>query len=138
MNKTMTLALLLALPSLGQAQQVYLDPGQSYEKDGLAVYCGPRDHPTPVILTECQHWDDFHQKCLFEEKRHLLGDLECRERCQHWDSFAGSCRYRTTCRYEQNQHVFVETVCESFDSFAQTCVKSVEKLISSPSGPQRR
>jgi len=134
-GKTMrAVALFSLLPlcaaSLAGASNVVLRPGQSYRSGEDTIVCteGGRQ-AEEVIMHDCQFWDDFNKKCLYEKTRHIFGDLECLEECQHWDSFNERCDYATSCSFQPSSGTFVQTTCDRFDSFNHRCLRQKQQLI---------
>ncbi|MBI5556310.1 MAG: hypothetical protein HY885_01580 [Deltaproteobacteria bacterium] len=115
------------------AKEVRLGVGETYREGDLSIICGEANpgfaSEEPVMLKECQHWDDFHKKCLFEQKIYTYNDLECIEECQHWDSFHKTCDYQTRCAFHRSQGAFVRTSCDEFDDYSRKCLKSNETKI---------
>ncbi|HIJ79523.1 MAG: hypothetical protein OEY01_11970 [Desulfobulbaceae bacterium] len=111
------------------AKEVRLAPGETYRQQDLTVTCGQSSTDMPLALNDCQHWDDFNQKCLFEKTTYFYNDLECVEECQFWDKFSVACHYRTTCTFYPSQQLFVRTTCDKFDDFNDTCIKTMEMKI---------
>ena len=121
-------AFLMASPSLA-GETVVLAPGQSYTSGEDTVICSDGRSMKPIVLKQCQYWDDFNKKCLYESTRYVLPGMECLEQCQHWDSFFKRCDYAVSCRYQKEQGVFVETSCAEFDDFSKKCLRQTEKII---------
>lgn len=112
------------------AKEVSLNPGETFRQGDLTVTCGqPATADMPLALNDCQYWDDFNKKCLFEKTTYMYEHLECVEECQYWDEFSTTCHYRTICTFYPVQKVFVRTACEKFDDFNNTCVKTRETRI---------
>ena len=82
-----------------------------------------------LALRECQYWDDFDKKCLFEKTIHTYNDLECVEECQHWDSFSNTCDYQSKCVFSSRQEAFVLSTCAEFDDYSRKCLKVREEKI---------
>ena len=112
------------------SKSIILEAGEIYQDDDLQVMCVQKKQAQPIILKECQHWDDFNKLCLYEQKNHIFYDLECIEQCQHWDGFNKRCDYETKCIFHPAQGVFVLKTCEQFDDFSHSCIKSKEQTIS--------
>ena len=83
----------------------------------------------PLVRTECQFWDDFDKRCLYQRKIMTYGRMQCVEECQHWDDFANECRFATSCTFHRGQRRFVRTVCEEYDAFNATCLRTRQELI---------
>lgn len=135
MKKHHTALLLCTLFILGsttslQAKSIILGVGESYSEDDLNIMCVDKTSATLIELKDCQFWDDFKERCLYEKKIYSYGTLECVEECQHWDSFKEVCDYATKCTFYPDQKVFVRTSCEKFDDFNRRCLKTKEKKIS--------
>lgn len=112
------------------AETIVLQPGESYNSGDLNIMCVPGTTASGVVeLTECQFWDDFKQRCLYEKKILSYGDARCVEECQHWDDFANECRFATVCTFHPGQRLFVRTVCDAFDSHTATCVRTRQEMI---------
>lgn len=112
------------------AKEVLLEAGETYRHGDLTVTCGQSSSTDlPMVLNDCQHWDDFNAKCLFEKKTHMYRDLECVEECQFWDKFNNTCHYQTKCTFYPPQQSFVRTTCEKFDDFNNTCMKTKDTKI---------
>ncbi|MDD5758268.1 MAG: hypothetical protein PHI06_04215 [Desulfobulbaceae bacterium] len=111
------------------AKEINLDAGDTYRQDDLTVTCGQASVETPLAINNCQHWDDFNKKCLFETTTYLYKNLECVEECQYWDKFNNSCHYQTKCNFYPAQKSFVRTTCEKFDTFNKRCERTREMRI---------
>jgi hypothetical protein len=108
------------------AKEVNLGTGETFRQGDLTVTCGQLSTDTSLALKDCQYWDNFKKKCLFEKTTYIYKDIECVEDCQHWDSFKSTCHYQTTCTFYPSQEEFVRTTCEKFDDFNNTCLKTSE------------
>lgn len=107
------------------AKEVSLDTGETYRRGDLTVTCGqPLTEDVPLALNDCQYWDDFNKKCLFEKKTYTYKNLQCVEECQYWEKFNSTCHYQTNCSFYPAQQSFVRTTCDKFDDFNNTCVKT--------------
>jgi hypothetical protein len=66
----MAAAMLSAAGSAG-AREVRLQPGETYREGDLTLRCEEAgaggQAAAPLELRECQYWDDFSKKCLFEK-----------------------------------------------------------------------
>ena len=111
------------------AKNVILEAGETYQEESLNVICVDSKDAGSVSLNECQHWDEFNSKCLYERKIHIFHDLECIEECQHWDSFNSKCNYATKCTFFASQKLFIRTTCDEFDSFTNSCKRTKESKI---------
>lgn len=125
---------LVSLPDPIGAREVRLKKGEVLRDRDLTVICeggrgGVAGYGQPIALRECQHWDDFAQKCLFEKIIHSYGDLECIEECQFWDSFSNTCDYRSKCTFYPQQQAFVLKTCTEFDDHSRKCLKTREEKI---------
>jgi hypothetical protein len=132
MNKYALMVLLIWVISLAcnvGAKEVQLSSGETYSKGGLTVTCGQSSTQTPLALNDCQYWDDFNNKCLFEKTTYIHENLECIEECQHWDKFKSTCYYQSKCTFYPSAQAFVRTACEKFDDFNNTCLKTKEKRV---------
>ncbi|MBU0729873.1 MAG: hypothetical protein KKE17_07225 [Proteobacteria bacterium] len=118
------IAVVIFLAANVGAKEVSLDTGETYQQGDLTVTCGQSSTDIPLALNDCQHWDDFNKKCLFEKTTYKYEQLECVEDCQHWDKFNSTCHYRTKCTFYPPQKAFVQTTCEKFDDFNNICVKT--------------
>jgi hypothetical protein len=126
---TIPIVLLLAAPS-AWAKTIVLQAGESYTRGETNIVCQPGSgrNATPLTRTECQYWDDFNKRCLYQRKIMSYGNAQCVEECQHWDDFNNECRFATTCTYHAGQRRFVRTVCEEFDAFNARCVRTRQEL----------
>jgi len=121
---------LLALGiSSAWSDTIVLEPGETYRAGDHDITCVPHRHPRPVALGECQYWDDFDKRCLYERKVVSVGALDCVEECQHWDDFRKGCDYATTCTFYPDQGLFVQTSCDEFDTFSRHCLRVKEVKI---------
>ena len=127
---TILLALLLTAPA-AWAKRIVLQPGESYISGDTTVVCQPGagTKNAPLTRTECQYWDDFDKRCLYQRKSIIHGHAECVEECQHWDEFNKECRFATACVFHAGQRRFVRTVCEEFDTFSATCVRTRQEVL---------
>ncbi|MBU0480704.1 MAG: hypothetical protein KKG47_06365 [Proteobacteria bacterium] len=123
--------LLLSTPTLSVAKNIYLTPGENYHSDGLNVICAANRSSAaePVVIAECQIWDDFNKLCLHEKKIISAGDLTCTEECQHWDDFSKTCHYTTSCSFDRRNSLFISISCREFDSFTNKCLRTRERKI---------
>lgn len=121
--------LFLSAAAFCDAKTVTLAPGEQYREGDLAVVCTPPEGSDIVRLSECQIWDDFQQKCLFERTVYTANALRCEEMCQHWDRFSETCRFQTSCSFLKNEGTFLQTRCESFDRFSNSCIKTSQDII---------
>ncbi|MFZ5765664.1 MAG: hypothetical protein ACOY4H_08715 [Thermodesulfobacteriota bacterium] len=120
----------LLFPGIVSAREIELRPGESFREGDLSVTCREAgEGAKPIEITECQYWDDFHKRCLFEKTKFIFRGLECTEECRHWDSFNGVCHYQTSCRFVPEQGAFVRTECVEFDDFSNRCLRTGEKVI---------
>lgn len=122
--------LLLGSQSTLFAKTIVLGVGESYTEDDLNVMCVEQKSEALIELRDCQFWDDFNDRCLYEKTVYTYGDLECVERCQHWDKFKEVCHFATQCTFHPSAGVFVETTCEEFDEFKNVCKRTKQKKIS--------
>lgn len=123
---------LLALPGAIGAKEVHLQRGEIYRDRDLAVICeGGQAGPLGQALAvrECQYWDDFDKKCLFEKTIYTYNNLECTEECQHWDSFNKTCDYQSKCAFYPRQEAFVLSTCAEFDDYSHKCLKIKQEKI---------
>lgn len=115
------------------AKEINLNAGEIFHQGDLTVTCGlgqASTDPTALAIKDCQYWDDFDQKCLFEKTTYVYKNIECIEECQHWDEFNSTCHYRNTCTFYPSQKSFVKTTCERFDDFKKTCLQTKDTKIS--------
>jgi len=125
-------AVLVALPGVTDAKEVHLKKGEIYRERDLAVICEGSQSGSlgqALALRECQYWDDFDKKCLFEKTVYTYNTLECVEECQHWDSFNNVCNYQTKCTFYPRQEAFVLRTCAEFDDYSRKCLKTREEKI---------
>jgi hypothetical protein len=126
--------LLVAAATAG-AREVRLQAGETYRQDDLTVTCEAADAGqamAPLSLRDCQYWDDFNKKCLFEKNILTYRNLECVEECQHWDSFRKTCDYQSRCTFSPAHESFVRTTCDEFDDFKHKCRRTRETKIGPP------
>ena len=114
-------------PAAGET--IVLSPGQSFSSGTDTIICSEDGSAVPIELKQCQFWDEFNKKCLFESTRYVQQGMECLEQCQHWDDFYSRCDYATSCRYLPDQGVFLETSCSEFDDFSKKCLREKEKIL---------
>lgn len=112
------------------AKTIVLGIGETYTEEDLNVICVEQKRQALVELKECQFWDDFNERCLYEKKIFTYGELECLEECQHWDKFSQQCHYATQCTFYPSAGIFVKTVCEEFDDFNKACKRTRQNKIS--------
>lgn len=127
---------LVVLPGTIGAREIRLKIGEVYRDRNLSVICegsqsGASGLGQPIAVRECQHWDDFAKKCLFERTTYSYGDLECVEECQYWDSFSNICDYKTKCTFYSQQEAFVLKTCTEFDENSRKCLRTREEKIGS-------
>jgi hypothetical protein len=130
------LAGLLMSAATAGAREVLLQAGETYRDGNLTIICetaGAGQTMAPLSLRECQYWDDFNEKCLFEKSILTYGSLECVEECQHWDDFNKRCDYQTKCTFYPTHESFVRSTCGKFDDFTRKCLRTRETKIG-PSG----
>ncbi len=125
---------LVSLPGTTGAREIRLNKGEVYRDRDLTVICEGGQARTsglgqPIALRECQYWDDFTKKCLFEKTTYSYGDLECVEECQYWDSFSNTCDYKSKCTFYSQQEAFVLKTCTEFDDNSRKCLKVREEKI---------
>ncbi|MBU4261318.1 MAG: hypothetical protein KKC76_05490 [Proteobacteria bacterium] len=131
---------LLVTAATAGAREVRLQAGEIYQTDDLTITCQAADAGqamAPLSVKECQYWDDFNNKCLFEKNILTYRSLECVEDCQHWDSFRNTCDYQSKCAFYPAHESFVRTTCDEFDDFKRKCLRTRETKIGS-SGRGRR
>ena len=117
------------------AGEMRIRPGETVRLGDVTVMCEDRSSgSTPVALSECQYWDKYDKRCLYEKKTLSADGFECVEDCQHWDSYEKTCEYATKCLHYPDQHLFVRTLCELFDPYDHTCKKAKELRIGGKSG----
>lgn len=123
---------ILAFPAAISAREIRLKRGEVYRDRDLTVICEGRQAGgagQTMAVRECQYWDDFEKKCLFEKIIHTYNDLECVEECQHWDSFNNTCDYQSKCTFYPRQEAFVLRTCAEFDDYSHKCLKVREEKI---------
>lgn len=123
-----------ALPDAIGAKEVRLQKGEVYRDRDLTVICegapaGAAASGQVLALRECQYWDDFTKKCLFEKIIYTYNNLECVEECQHWDSFNNTCDYQNKCAFYPGQEAFILSTCGEFDKFSRKCLRVREEKI---------
>jgi hypothetical protein len=107
------------------AKEINLNKGEEYRLGDLTVTCSqPLTNRVALALKNCQYWDKFDEKCLFEITTYTYKNLECVEECQHWDKFFSTCHYQTKCSFYPTKELFVRTTCDKYDDFNKTCVKT--------------
>lgn len=128
MNRHMLMGLIAGVIFLAcnvGAKEVSLDTGETYRQGDLTVTCGQSTtDDIPLALKDCQYWDDFNKKCLSEKTTFTYKNIECVEDCQYWDEFKKTCHYRTKCTFYPPQKSFVQTTCDKFDDFNNTCLST--------------
>lgn len=117
---------------------VILTPGQSYKSGGNTVVCTDGENAAPIAVTECQYWDEFNKKCLFEATRYVLPGMQCLANCQHWDNFFKRCNFAVSCKYMPKQGVFLQTTCVDYDDFNKKCLRQEQKIITQGNQGERR
>jgi len=125
------LAGVLLLAANVEAKEVRLNLGETYNQGNLTVTCGQSSEDIPLAINNCQQWDDFNKKCLFEKTTYVYKNIECVEECQYWDTFNLICHYQTKCTFYPSQRSFIRTTCEKFDDFNNTCEKTRDTKIGS-------
>jgi hypothetical protein len=126
MNRFVLLVLftwMILLTSNVTAKEVQLVQGETYSKGNVTVTCGLPVTDTSLALNDCQYWDDFSNKCLFEKTTYTHKNLECVEKCERWDKFTSTCFYQSKCTFYPSHMTFMRTSCEKFDDFNNTCLK---------------
>ena len=120
---------ILFLASNAVASEINLNLGETYSQGDLTVTCGKPTTATPLALKDCQYWNKFNKKCLFEKTTYVYKSIECVEECQNWDEFFKKCHYQTKCRFYPAQESFVQTTCNTFDHFNKACVQASDTKI---------
>jgi len=123
---------LVSLPETSGAREVRLRKGEVFRDRDLTVICEGVQNGTSgqtIAVRECQYWDDFSKKCLFEKTIHSYGEVECVEECQYWDSFSNTCDYTSKCTFYPQQEAFVLKTCTEFDDHNRKCLKTREEKI---------
>ena len=129
---------LVVLPVTVGAREIRLKKGEVYRDQDLTVICEGGQAGVSgqvgtsgqaIAVRECQQWDDFDKKCLFEKITYSFGELECVEECQHWDSFSNTCDYQSKCTFYPRQKAFVLRTCDEFDDYSRKCLKFREEKI---------
>ena len=131
-KQTLMVLLIVAMMHVTDAgaKEVSLDIGETYSQGDLTVTCSQSSTvDSPLTINDCQYWDDFNKKCLFEKKTYTYQNLECVEECQHWEKFNSTCHYQTKCMFYPSQRSFVQTTCGQFDAFNKTCLRTKELKI---------
>ncbi len=134
MKKTALIVFVLFLHSflpfnVVTAENIVLEPGESYNTPDLEIMCvEKRRAREPVVIKDCQFWDDYNEKCLFERKTYVFNGLECIEECQYWDRYKKSCEFATSCDFHSSQKIFMLKKCALFDSYDHKC-KRVEEIL---------
>ena len=123
---------LLTLPAIVGAKEVVLQKGEIYRDHDLTVTCdgghaGPLSQA--VAVRECQYWDNFDKKCLFEKTVYTYNGVECTEECQHWDAFNKTCDYQSKCTFYPRQETFVLSTCDEFDNYSHKCLRIKQEKI---------
>jgi len=133
------LVLLLQAAAWASARNVQLKPRETYRGPDLTVTCQGQGGSAPTVLSlkECQYWDEFEKKCLFEKTVFSYFDLGCTEECQHWDAFHKTCDYQSRCTFYPAQEAFVRQTCANFDQYSHKCLKIREEKIG-PAVKRRR
>ncbi|MBU4176633.1 MAG: hypothetical protein ACYC0O_09500 [Desulfurivibrionaceae bacterium] len=126
--------LLVFLPGAIEAREIRLNKGEVFRDRDLTVICEGSPGAVsglvqPIAVRECQYWDDFAKKCLFEKTTYSYGEVECVEECQYWDSFSNTCDYTSTCIFYPQQEAFVLKTCTEFDDHNRKCLKTREEKI---------
>jgi hypothetical protein len=132
MNRLVLLGIIAGAIFLSEsvgAKEIHLNAGETYRHGDLTVTCSQSSVDSPLALKDCQYWDDFNKKCLFEKTIFMYKNLECIEECQHWETFNSTCYYRTKCTFYPPQKSFVRTTCEKFDDFNKTCLRTRDTKI---------
>lgn len=124
---------LLLFAGTSQAKEVHLGIGETFREGDLTVKCGdaagPAQATTPLSVQDCQYWDDYEKKCLFEKTVFTYKNLQCIEECLHWDAYAKTCNYQTRCAFYPGQEAFVRRTCLEYDDYSHKCLKTGEVKI---------
>ena len=123
---------LLGFPATGLAKEVHLQKGEVYQEGELTIICQGEPSGSfrqPLVRQECQHWDDYAKKCLFEKTIYTYNNLECSEECQKWDSYTMTCNYQNKCTFYPDQETFLKSTCSEFDNYSRKCLKVGEEKI---------
>jgi len=125
------LVFLLSAAAGASARDVHLKPGEIFRGPGLTVTCQGESNPPPKVLSlkQCQYWDEFEKKCLFEKTTFAYFDLECTEKCWHWDAYHKTCDYKNHCSFYPSQKVFVRRTCAKFDEYSHKCLAIKDEKI---------
>lgn len=111
----------------GLAGEMRIYPGETVRLGDVTVMCEDKSlGNTPVALTDCQYWDKYDKRCLYEKRTLSVGGHECVEDCQHWDQYEKNCEYATKCLHYPDQNLFIRTSCELFDPYEHACKKTKE------------
>lgn len=121
--------LLFGNATISHAKNVILGVGETYSEGDLNVMCVQQKRDALIVLKECQFWDDFNKRCLYEKKIYSYGDFECVAECQHWDKFSETCHYEIQCAFYPSPGIFVQTICQEFDEFSHTCKRTKQTKI---------
>ena len=128
MKKHVLISLMVSVMFLAghvAAKEVTLNTGEKYRQGNLTVTCGQQlTDGVALALKDCQYWDNFNEKCLFETTTYTYRNVECVEECQHWDKFFSTCHYETQCTFYPAKKLFVKTKCDKYDEFNKICVKT--------------
>ncbi|OGQ99898.1 MAG: hypothetical protein A2511_06100 [Deltaproteobacteria bacterium RIFOXYD12_FULL_50_9] len=127
-------SLIFCMVESGWAAEMRIRLGESVRVGDTTVMCDDRSvGNAPVIISDCQYWDKYDKRCLFEKRTVSAGGIECVEECQHWDAYEKNCEYPTKCTNYPDQNLFVRTTCELFDPYEHVCRKIKETRINDKS-----
>lgn len=125
-------ACFLALPTTFWAKEVHLKKGEVYRDHDLVVTCEGENQGSaarPLIIKQCQYWDEYTQKCLFEKTTYTYNNLVCIEECKKWDSYRNACDYQNKCTFEGVYQSFVITDCANFDAYSRQCLETKDEIL---------
>ncbi len=117
------------MATVASAKDIILHAGDSYSINGDNIVCLPGKATTPLIIKDCQEWEEFGEVCLYERQVLSIAGKECEIKCQYWDDFNKVCKYETSCRYLPAHDTFISTTCIDFDSFNNKCRREKEEQI---------
>jgi hypothetical protein len=66
------IAWMIFLTGNAVAKEVNINQGETYSRGDLTVTCGQPSTAIPLILKDCQYWDEFNNECLFEKTTYII------------------------------------------------------------------